>query len=68
MYVCMYVCGEQTALLHPISFSISEEFIARRVPFKDRPLCRAVPGNLSTYLKVSGAYLICVDLPCSDLF
>ena len=63
----MYVCGEQTAMLHPISFSISEEFIARRVPFKDRPLCRAVPGNLSTYFKVSGAYLICVDLPCSVL-
>ena len=60
----MYVC-EQTALLHPISFSISDEFISRRVPFKDRAVCRVVPGNLSTYFKVRVA--LRWQQPTSDL-
>jgi hypothetical protein len=38
--------------LHPISFSIPDQFIAQSVPSKNKTLCDAIPGNLSTYFKV----------------
>lgn len=36
--------------IHPISFSIPEEYIGAVVPSKEKPFGSIIPGNLSTYV------------------
>jgi hypothetical protein len=50
------------ARIHPITFSIPDEFIRRSTPPKYKPFSRVVPGDKSTYFSLEEEYLYREDL------